>query len=108
MLVDRSAADITASRKRYLGTLVLAEKRTDKIIGSTDAADVFVIYRYLMDGRSVDLYGMTIDTVNLRSNLLDCLRSTLISRTSGRFSMTTSSSVIMEAARIPSAAFFAR
>ncbi len=62
------------ARKRYLGTLVLAEKRTDKIIGSTDAADVFVIYRYLMDGRSVDLYGMTIDTVNLRSNLLDCLQ----------------------------------
>ena len=74
MLVDRSAADITASRKRYLGTLVLAEKRTDKIIGSTDAADVFVIYRYLMDGGSVDLYGMTIDTVNLRSNFLDCLQ----------------------------------
>ena len=74
MLVNRSAANIAAARKRYLRTLIFAKQRANKIIGSTNAADVFIIYCDLANGRTVNLYGMTVHAVHPCANFLDCLQ----------------------------------
>ena len=47
--IDRTASDVTATRKRNLRAFVFAKKRPDKIIGRTNPADVLVIHRYFMN-----------------------------------------------------------
>ena len=81
MLVDRAQADVAASRQSHGSAPVLAQKRSDQIIGPPDLADIIVVH----DSISAD-HG---------------------SLTSGMFSIVTVSLLMTEAASIPSAAFFA-
>ena len=69
MLIDRSAADITSTRKRNLRMFILTKQSTKKIIRSTDLLDKFIIHTKITNGRAVDLYSRFIDTLNLSTYL---------------------------------------
>ena len=87
--------------------LVLAKQSTKKIIRSTDLLDKLIIHAEIADSRTVDLYSRLINTLNLSPISEIASSRTLMSLTSGRFSINIVSSVIMAADNIASAAFFA-
>ena len=53
MLVYRTAANITATRKCYLGVLVLAKKSAEKIVGSSYLSDKLIIYTEVSNGSTI-------------------------------------------------------
>ena len=71
MLVNRSAADIAAARKRYLGALILSQHCPDKIIRGSDLTDIFVIHGNFVDILPINTDGMSVNTLNISSDFLD-------------------------------------
>ena len=49
MLIDGTAADITASRKRHLGLFIFAQQRAQQIIRCSDFFNIVTVYNQIMD-----------------------------------------------------------
>jgi hypothetical protein len=74
MLVDRTASDVTASGKWHFCVLVFSQECTEKIVGSADFLDKFIIHTQCTNRRSIDLNRRSVYTVYLRSNLGNCFQ----------------------------------
>jgi len=73
MLVNRSAADITAARECYLCLFIFAEQSSQQIVRSSDLFDIFIVYNQVIDIACIDLNGMPVNPVNMHTNLFHCL-----------------------------------
>ena len=73
MLVDRPKADVAAAGHRDLRSLVLAEQCANHIIGPSDAADVLIVHRQILDPGAIDDICMPIRMLNVRADALDRL-----------------------------------
>ena len=90
MLVDRTAADVASARKRNLCAFILAKQGANKIVGSSDPADVLVIHMDRMNPLRIDaesgealLKGAPLDLSPIEYQLLEVLalaKGRLVSR----------------------------
>ena len=87
MLVNGPASDIAASGKRNFRCLVFSKQCAQKIVGRSDLLDVFVFHADVGYGGTCDLNlcGLILSTDAPIS--LIASNKTLMSRTSGKFSM---------------------
>ena len=61
MLVNGSGTDIAASGQRHQRLFVLAQQRSQKVIGCPNPPDRFILHAYGMDGPSDDPHAVLID-----------------------------------------------
>ena len=73
MLVDGPAANIAASGKGNLGTLILTQKSAYKIIGGADLTDIFIVNGYFFYIACVNLNSVSVNPFNPCADLLNCL-----------------------------------
>ena len=81
MLVDRTAADVASARKRNLCAFVLAKQGANKIVGSSDPADVLVIHMDRMNPLRIDADSVPVNPSTIAPISETASRNTLISRT---------------------------
>ena len=74
MLVNGTASDIAASRKRNLGALIFTQQSAYKVIRGADPTNVFIIHRYLSYISRIDLHCMTVDAAYAGTDLLNRLQ----------------------------------
>ncbi len=68
--VDRSAADVTSSRKRNLRLFVFAEQRANQIIGRADFFDIFIFNADFSDMLAVQQSCMPRNAIHLHTDTL--------------------------------------
>ena len=68
MLIDRTAANITASWQRHFCTLIFSKQCTQQIIGCTDLLHAFIFYNTVFHTRSIDLHRMTVYALDTRTD----------------------------------------
>ena len=74
MLIDRTASNITASRQRHFRTLIFSKQCTQQIIGCTDLLHAFIFYNTVFHTRSIDLHRMTVYTLDMRTDFIQCFQ----------------------------------
>ena len=74
MLVNGPAADVASAGKRNLSTFVFTQKRSDKIIRSSNSADEFIIHGNLLDIAAINPHRVAVHPLHPRANLLDSLK----------------------------------
>ena len=72
MLVDRTKADITSARQGHCRAAVLAQKRPDQVIGSSDLAHIIIVHDSVsVDPGTVDPVTVAVDLLDVRADRLD-------------------------------------
>ena len=74
MLIDRTASNVAASRKRDFCSLVFSKKCAKKIIRRTNFFHIFIFNNTVLYTGTIDRHGMTIQTLHTRANVLHCLQ----------------------------------
>ena len=73
MLIDRSAADITSSRKCNFCMLIFSKQCSQQIVGSSDLLDIIIFNTEISDPSAIDSNRMTVHTLNICSNSCNCI-----------------------------------
>ena len=74
MLIDRTASNVAASRKRDFCSLVFSKKCAKKIIRRTNFFHIFIFNNTVLYTGAIYRHGMTIQTLHMRTNVLHCLQ----------------------------------
>ena len=74
MLVNGPGADGTAAGQRHTGLLVLAEQRSDKVVGCPDPPDKLVVDGHVGNLRRRNGYGMPVDALHSSADFLQGLQ----------------------------------
>ena len=72
MLVNRAQADIAAAGQSHFRLAVLAEEGSDQVVGTADLPDGLVIYRLILDIRSVNYICMSFRVCDFAADVADC------------------------------------
>ncbi len=74
MLVNGTAPDVAASRKRHLRFFIFAKECTKKIIGGPDLLHTLALHDKVFHTRTIDRHSMTIHPVNSGADSLHSLQ----------------------------------
>ncbi len=69
--IDGAAADDTATGKGHLGFLVLAQERTQQVVGGANLLHILVIQNQAVDGGAVDANRVRVHPLNHGADVAD-------------------------------------